>query len=103
MAYKVQIAITRPAENPDIDMLGTLGMESADATAIPALIESTGGSVEYTRSADNLTTYAVYTYSDRDAWLNFYNQALPVWNRNNTVEKANNAGVTIDVSVVENT
>ena len=101
MAYKVQIAVTRPTT--DLNMLETMRMDDADSTAIPALLASTGGTVEYTRTADELTTNSVYTFADRDAWLNFYNQALPIWNRNNTVEKANNAGVTIDVTVIENT
>jgi len=101
MAYKVQIAVTRP--NTEVDMATTLRMDEADTTVIPGLLTATGGTREYSRSDDELTTYAVYTFADIDAWLNFYNQALPVWNRNNTVEKANNAGVTIDVTVIENT
>jgi len=66
---------------------------------VPSLVTEHGGTVEY--SGEGLVKDAIYTFPDQESWQSFYNAALPVWNRNNLVEKANNAGTTIDVSVLE--
>jgi len=50
-----------------------------------------------------LSSILIYTFPTQSDWQAFYNQALPVWNRNSYTSKASNAGISIDVSVIENT
>lgn len=100
MAYKVRIRVTRASEEQALSEALSF-TEQSDVGIVPALVTEHGGTVEY--SVNGATHDAVYTFPDQASWLTFYNAALPVWNRNNIVEQANNSGATIDVVVLENT
>jgi len=103
MAYKVRFTMTRPST--DVVFSENLSFDNAsDVGTVPALVETHGGTIEREGNvATDLSITATYTFPDSESWQTFYNAALPVWNRNNIVEKANNSNITIDVAVVENT
>lgn len=97
MAYKVQITISRPNTG-----VAWAPIAESDVGIVPNLVASNGGSVTHTRE-NELVTRSVYDFPDQASWQAFYNAALPIWNRNSLVEQANNSGIIIDVSLLENT
>jgi len=103
MAYKVKFTMTRPST--DVVFSENLAFDNdSDVGTVPSLVETHGGTIDRAgNTTTDLSISATYTFPDQDSWQAFYNAALPVWNRNNLVEKANNSNITIDVSVVENT
>ena len=101
MAYKVRFTLTRP--NADTPWQASLSPGETDTTTIPALLAEHNGSVDGETTADQLSTSLTYSFENQADWSAFYNAALPIWNSRNLVENANNAGITIDVSVIENT
>lgn len=102
MAYKVRFTLTKATA--DQDAASALALDNpADVGLVDTYMTNNGGSKEITDHGDGVTTSVVYTFANNAAWQAFYNQALPVWNRNSYTSKASNAGITLDVSVVENT
>lgn len=100
MAYKVRFTMTRP--NTDVDWVTNMGVQEADQGLVPGYATSNGGTIDLD-APDDVTRTVTYTFPAQANWQAFYNQALPVWNRNNLVEGANNASISIDVEVLENT
>ena len=99
MAYKVRFTLTRP--NTDTPWQASLSPGETDTTTIPALLAEHNGAVD--GETTELSTSLTYSFESQADWSAFYNAALPIWNSRNLVENANNAGITIDVSVIENT
>lgn len=100
MAFKVRFTLTRP--DTSVDFGTSLTLQSSDAGLIAGFLSESNGTVEYSRTDDGLINYTTYTFENSAAWQAFYNKALPVWTRNNLVEKANNSSMTLEVTVVEN-
>lgn len=100
MAFKVRFTLTRP--DTSVDFGTSLALQSSDAGLIAGFLSESNGTVEYSRTDDELINYTTYTFENAAAWQSFYNKALPVWTRNNLVEKANNSSMTLEVTVVEN-
>jgi hypothetical protein len=102
MAFSVRITLTK--DSADLNLAESLAFDDAnDVGIIPGYIAEHGGSVTRSTSDDGLVSESVYTFPTQADWQAFYNQALPVWNRNNLANKAGTNNVTIDFAVVENT
>jgi hypothetical protein len=102
MAFSVRITLTK--DSADLNLAESLAFDDAnDVGIIPGYITEHGGSVTRSTSDDGLVSESVYTFPTQADWQAFYNQALPVWNRNNLANKAGTNNVTIDFAVVENT
>lgn len=102
MAFSVRITLTK--DSADLNLAESLAFDDAnDVGIIPGYIAEHGGSVTRSTSDDGLVSKSVYTFPTQADWQAFYNQALPVWNRNNLANKAGTNNVTIDFAVVENT
>lgn len=100
MAFKVRFTITRASTN--VDWVENVGMQNtSDIGLVDTYLADNGGSKE--TSTDGLSATVIYNLPDQASWQAFYNQALPVWNRNNVLNRANDAGITVDVEVLENT
>jgi len=102
MAYKVRFTLTKAAE--DQDAAAALALDNpSDIGLVDGYLAENGGTKEITDHGDGVTSSVTYTFENSAAWQAFYNQALPVWNRNSFTSKASNAGISVDVAVVENT
>ena len=101
MAFIVKFTMTRPSA--DVEWVDKVGMlQESDVGSVDSVLESNNGTKETGNDGD-LTSYIIYTFPSQSDWQSFYNQALPIWNRNNLMNRANDAGISVDVEVLENT
>lgn len=99
MAFKVKFTMTRPqGDTPWLDSMSLTN--EADVGLVEGYLTAHGGTK--TTTTGDLVSSIVYEFPTQAAWQAFYNQALPVWNRNSLMSKANDSSISVDVEVLEN-
>lgn len=100
MAYKVRFRFTRNDSGTAWNNMNL--SNSGDVGLIGGYVSANNGTVQNNNVSDTVKDM-IYTFPTQEDWQNFYNSAITVWNNNGVSNSASDAGITIDVDVIENT